>query len=125
MRDAFGQFPGEFFLEFGVDDVTFGDGKHPLFREKLGVVELEFGEQRLVTCRDVVFFAAYHEEQHRVALDMPEEPRAYALAFVRSFDDAWDVGHHERAVVAVADDAEVGLKGGECVGCDLWLGGGD
>ena len=56
---------------------------------------------------------------------MTEEADADAAAFVGALDDAGNVGHYERTVVPVADDAEIGLQGGEGVIGDFRPGGGD
>ena len=66
---------------------------------------------------------AYHKEQHGVALDVAQEAGAQALALGRALDDAGNVGHHERFVVAVGHHAQVGHEGGEGVVGNLGLGG--
>ena len=54
---------------------------------------------------------------------MSQKPDPQPFAFGGTFDDARDVGHDEAAVVAVADDAEVGHQGGEGIVGDLRSGG--
>ena len=44
---------------------------------------------------------------------MAQKAQAKALALAGALDDAGNVGHDERTVVAVADDAELRLHGGE------------
>ena len=56
--------------------------------------------------------------EHARALDVTEEIVAEAHALAGAFDKAGDVGHDE-AALAEADDAEVGLEGGEVVIGDL------
>ncbi len=60
-------------------------------------------------------------QQHLRALDMAEEARAEARAFVRALDQPRNVGQHE-IVVARAHHAEIGMQRGEGVVRDLWLG---
>ena len=64
---------------------------------------------------DVVGVAGHHEEQQRVALDVAQEAQSEPLTLGGSLDDAWDVGHDERLLVAIAHDAQRGLHGGEGV----------
>ena len=56
---------------------------------------------------------------------MAQESRAEAAALVRPLDDARNVGHHERLVVARLDDAQVGFERRESIVGDLGLGGRD
>ena len=56
---------------------------------------------------------------------MAQESEAQAFALAGAFDDAGDVGHDERAVIAVGDDAELGLHGGEGIVGNLGSRGGD
>ena len=56
---------------------------------------------------------------------MAEELESQTLPFVRSFDDAGNVGDDEGPMVGKLDDAEVGLERGERVVGDLWTSGGD
>ena len=60
-------------------------------------------------------------QQHARALDMAEEAVADADALVRALDQAGNVGQHELARVD-ADDAEIGVQGGEGIVGDLGLG---
>ncbi len=53
---------------------------------------------------------------------MAQEAQAQAFALAGALDDAGDVGHHERAVVAVAHDAYLGLHGGEGIVGNLGAG---
>ena len=48
-------------------------------------------------------------QQHAAALDMAEKAVAEAVAFMRAFDEAGNVGEHEFAPVA-GDDAELRMQ---------------
>ena len=61
-------------------------------------------------------------EQHLGAFDVSQEAMAETLALVRALDQAGHVGHHEAAVVAERDHAQVGHERGEGVVGDLRLG---
>jgi hypothetical protein len=63
--------------------------------------------------------------QQTGALDVPQKLNSEAVAFVRAFDDAGNIGHNERAVIAELNDAEVRFERGERVIGDLGSGGGD
>ena len=71
---------------------------------------------------DVLFFAAYHEQQYGIAFDVPQEAGSYSLAFVGSFYYTRNIGHHERTVVVIADYSQIGLQGCKSVRSNLWLG---
>ena len=58
-------------------------------------------------------------DQHLRPLDVAQELVAEAVARVRAFDQAGHVGHHEAAVVAQRDDAEVRRQRRERVVGDL------
>ena len=60
--------------------------------------------------------------EHRAALDVAEEQVAEAVALVRPFDDAGDVGDDEGLVVVRADHAEVRDERRERIVGDLRLG---
>ena len=47
---------------------------------------------------------------------------AYPPPLVGAFNDAGNIGHHEGTVVVVAYDTQIGLQGGEGVGCNFRFG---
>ncbi len=57
--------------------------------------------------------------EHARALDVAQETVAEPRTFVRAFDQAGDVDHHERFEIRDAHDAELRLEGGERVVGDL------
>ncbi len=57
--------------------------------------------------------------QHARALDVAQEAVAEPRAFVRAFDQAGNVDHHERLEVGDAHDAELRLERGERIVGDL------
>ena len=59
------------------------------------------------------------EGEHAGPLHVLQEAETQALAGVRSFDDARDVGHDETPMPGEPDDAEVGLERGEGIVGDL------
>ena len=122
VRDVRRQFLLDLLPFFFVNEVRLRDGEDAVLHEQFGIVFLEFAEQDVVGFRDVRLVGGDHEQEHGVPFDVPEEARADAAALVRAFDDAGDVGHHERTVVIVLDDAQVRLQGGEGVVRDLGLG---
>ena len=63
-------------------------------------------------------------QDRAAALDMAEEAVAEAVALVRAFDQAGNVGEHEIAVVDL-HHAEAGMQRRERIIGDLRLGGGD
>jgi hypothetical protein len=58
--------------------------------------------------------------QHRAALDVAKELIAQAMAFVRSLDQARNVGYDKGLIVVGADDTEIGNERRERVVGDLW-----
>ena len=66
----------------------------------------QFIEQDVVFLVDIVGIAGNHKEQQRITLYMPQETQSESLAFGRPFDDARDIGHHERLVVVITHDAQ-------------------
>ena len=107
---------------FFVDEVRFGDGQHTVFHQQFGIVFLQFAQEHLVSFCDVRFIGGHHEQEDGVAFDMPEEAHTDAFSFMGAFDDAGDVGHHEGAVVIIADDAQVGFQRGKRVIRDFGFG---
>ena len=72
-----------------------------------------------------MFAGRVDEMQDRAAaLDMAEEAVAEAVALVRAFDQAGNVGEHEIALVDL-HHAEAGMQRRERIVGDLRLGGGD
>src|SRR5271154_6125021 len=65
------------------------------------------------------------------ALQMFQEARAEANAFVRAFDQSGDISHYKRAAVAGrgigvgGNDAQMRLKGSERIRSDFWTSGRD
>src|SRR5471032_1587113 len=57
--------------------------------------------------------------QQARALNMPQELDAQAMAQVRPFDEAGDVGHHEAAEIFQLDHTQIGLKSSERIVGDL------
>ena len=58
-------------------------------------------------------------------LDVAQEAHSHSHPFVRPFDQARDVGDHERFTFPVLDNAEMGDERRKRVICDLGPGGGD
>ena len=99
-------------LELGGDDFEVGDG--------VGAVVVPLGGGGVGDVDEV--------DDDAGALDVVEELDAEAVAEVRAFDEAGEVGDGEGLGVgefADLDDAEVGLEGGEGVVGDLGFGGGE
>jgi hypothetical protein len=63
-------------------------------------------------------------DKDRTALDMAQKLDAETRSFVRSFDEAGDVRHHQgpKIVVGRADNTEMGFDGRKRVIGDLWPG---
>ena len=83
--------------------------------EHVGVELLQLVEQYLVFVLDVIGIARHHEEQQRVALDMSQKAQSETFTLGGTLDDAGNVGHDERLLVAIAYDAQRGLHGGKGV----------
>ena len=58
-------------------------------------------------------------QQDLGALDVAQEPVAQAVTVVGTLDQSGDVSHHKAIEFPHADDAEIGLQGGEGVVSDL------
>ena len=82
---------------------------------QFGVEVVQLVEQHLVLFLDVVGIARHHEEQKRVALDVPQKAQPQAFSFACALDDAGDVGHHKRLMVVIGHDAQRWFEGGEGV----------
>ena len=92
--------------EFRIQQVTFRDGKDTVLVEQFRIKLCEFVEQDIILLLDVVRVTRHHEEQQRVTLDMAQEAQAQSLSLTGTLDDAGDVRHHERLIVAVAHDTQ-------------------
>lgn len=114
------QIGGDGFLQFFVQQVAFGDRQQALLVEQFGVVLFQFVQQDAVFFAHVFRVGRDHEQQDRVAFDVTQEARSEPFAGMRPFDDAGDVGHHERLVVAAFDDAQIRFEGRESVIRDFW-----
>ena len=75
-----------------------------MFVEHLRIKLTQLVQQNLIFALDVIRIARHHEEQQGVALDMTQEAESESLTLRGSLDDAWDVGHHKRLLVAIAHD---------------------
>src|SRR2546423_15643550 len=64
-------------------------------------------------------------QQRGAALDMTQKLVAEAVAFMRAFDEAGDVGDDKRLIIIGTDDAEVRNESGERIVGDLRLRGAD
>src|ERR1700682_2917320 len=84
----------------------------------------KFRAHRLVSDARVLAGADDQVQQHAAALHMAEEAVAEADAFMRAFDQAWNVGEHEFAAADVTH-AELRMQRGEWVIRNLRLGGAD
>ena len=62
------------------------------------------------------------EGEHARAFDVTQELQPQPLSLMRPFDDAGNIGHHERAVIREGHNAEVGLKRGKRVVGNFWAG---
>ena len=80
-----------------------------MLREHLGIELLQLVEQDFILAADVIGVAGHHEEQQRVALDVTKETQTEAASLAGTLDDAGDVGHHERLIVAIGHDAQRGF----------------
>ena len=123
--DAFRQVAFELFLHVFIHHVALGDGQKTLLVQQFGIVFLQFVEQHMVLLGNLQLFAADHEEQNRVSLDVAQETQSEALALGGALDDAGDICDAERLVVAVLHNAQIGHQGGEGVVGYLGFGGAD
>ena len=104
-----GQGGAEHVDEFLVEQVALRYSKHAVLREHLGIELLQLVEQDFIFAADVIGVAGNHEEQQRVALDVTKEAQTEAASLAGTLDDAGDVGHDERLVVAIGHDAQRGF----------------
>ena len=72
-------------------------------------------QQHLIFFLYIVGISRNHKQQQRVAFNMAQEAQTQAFAFAGALDNARDVGHHKRLVVAIAHNAQRGFKGGKGV----------
>lgn len=123
--NAFGQVGFHLLDQLLVQHVALGDGQQTLLVEQFGIVLRQFAQQDFVIAPDVVAVGGNHEQQHRIALDMAQEAGAESAALVRPLDDAGNVGHDERFMVADLHDAQIGFERGEGIVGDLGFGSGN
>ena len=95
MRYLLWKMSGDVFFYIAVYEVAFGDGKHSLLGQKLRVVHFEFVQKGLVCTRNILFFNAYHEQEHGIALDVSQEPDSYTFSFMGALDNARYIRHYE------------------------------
>ena len=105
MRYSVGKGFIDFLDEFVVEHVALRDGEYAVLVEQLGVKLGKLVEQDFIFLGDVVGIGGHHEQQHGVTFDVAEESQSESLALAGALDYARNVGHDERAVVAVAHDA--------------------
>ena len=87
-------------------------------RQLLGV-EPHLAAELVVHLLGVVGVERHQEGEDPGPLDMLEELEPQSLPLVGPFDDAGNVGHHERPRAAELDDAEIGLERREGIVGDL------
>ncbi len=140
-RDAFpgrGR-KGEYFYPFSCKGVNFlfhslpGGGeveladRHDLpFFQHVGAEELQFPVDRFVVMPGALigFLRDIDDmEQDGGPLDVAEELHAHPQSFVRPLDQSRDVGDHERFLIPVLDDAQMGDERREGIIGDLGTGG--
>src|SRR5579883_2282400 len=89
-----------------------------LLAREVAAIGAQLGPHGLVGSSDVVLRAVDQMQQRTAALDVAEEARAQAGAFMRALDEAGNVGHHELAR-AHLHHAEAGMQCRERVVGDL------
>ena len=92
--------------EFLVEQVALRHSEYAMLREHLGIELLQLVEQDFILAADVIGVAGHHEEQQGVALDVTKEAQTEAASLAGTLDEAWNVGHDERLVVAIGHDAQ-------------------
>ena len=118
---AVGQFTAHFVHQLIVEHVALGDSKHTRLVGKVGVETLQFVAKNFIFAANVVAVGRNHKQQHGIALNVAKETQSQTLSLACTLDDAGNVGHHKRAVVAVANDAKVRLESGEWIVGDFRL----
>ena len=98
------------------------------FSSQGGIVELELLAQRAEVLGRVAPLAAGHiedKEEKLAADDVTKEFVAQADIEVRALDQAGNIRNSGAVVAGKFHDAHDGMEGGEGIGSDLWMGGGD
>ena len=106
---------------FGVQQVGLVEGDDLGLLRQLRRIGLELLADHAIGGNRVFAGHVDQMQQHRAALDMAEEARAQAMAFMRAFDQARNVGQHE-ALRADAHHAQLRVQRGEGIIGDLGLG---
>ena len=90
-----------------IEQIAFGNGKHPLFILQIGIESGKFAKQNIIFFTNTIGIRWNHKQQYGIAFHMPEETQSKPLSFARSLYNSGYIGHDKRPIISIGYDTQI------------------